>query len=92
MLGNEIFFFRCLFNVTELVEEQNLTLVGASWFTATTDIYVAHRKIVGGESMADWCVGMPGYGGDPDCPVGASIRTAGSVLLIAILSLVYHFC
>ena len=49
---------------------------------ATTDIYVAKRKIDGGEDMHTWCTGMPGYGGDPTCPVGASSQTLGSLFLI----------
>ena len=55
--------------------------------TATTDIYVAYRKISGGESMTDWCGGMPGYGGDPSCPISVSPR-AMSVSVFTLLLVV----
>lgn len=35
-----MFFSRCMFNVTQFVATNNLTLVGATWLSATTDKYV----------------------------------------------------
>ena len=49
---------------------------------STTDIYVAKRKIDGGDDMHSWCTDMPGYRGDPSCPVGASSQTLGSLILV----------
>lgn len=37
--------FRCLFDINRLVSENNLTLVGATWFRSTTDDYVYYRQI-----------------------------------------------
>ena len=51
--------------------------------TATTDIYVAKQKIYANEDIHTWCMGMPGYGGNPRCPVGATSQTLGSLLLLA---------
>lgn len=73
---------RCLFNINGLVSEQGLTLVGASWMTATTDIYVAKGKLGDGPNTNEWCNGMPGYGGDPECRVGVASQTLSSCVLI----------
>ena len=73
---------RCLFNINGLVSEQGLTLVGASWMTATTDIYVAKGKQGDGPNTNEWCNGMPGYGGDPECRVGVASQTLSSCILI----------
>ena len=81
-------FFRCLYNINAAVSANNLTLVGASWHTAITDIYVAYRKINGGLDKGEWCQGMPGYGGDPTCPTGSSTVPKSSFILFIISAVV----
>ena len=50
--------------------ENQLSFLGASWYIATSDAYVAYLKQQQGEPAEDVCALIPGY--DDPCPSAAS--------------------
>ena len=71
------------------MSENNLTFVGATWYTATSDAYVAYRKQLQGEPAEDACVLIPGY--DDPCPSGKAnfVESLLSVVLVCIMAVVH---
>lgn len=81
---------RCLYDINRAVSENNLTLVGATWFRATTDAYVRQRYIERGNPETEVCKGQPGYS-KPCSTQGSPISLPSTVVLglmflLAILS------
>ncbi|XP_052800952.1 uncharacterized protein LOC128231795 [Mya arenaria] len=63
---------RYLFDINRLVSEQSLTLVGASWFRATTDPYTITRVLGRDSSQSEsLCATIPGGKPEP-CPTSAA--------------------
>ncbi|KAJ8312400.1 hypothetical protein KUTeg_009773 [Tegillarca granosa] len=78
---------RCLFDVSRMVSDNNLKLVGASWFKATNDEYVRHNHANRNrDNIATICKGVAGY--TPNCVVGHGERIvlSFSVLVLSIFS------
>ncbi|KAK3085084.1 hypothetical protein FSP39_024010, partial [Pinctada imbricata] len=76
---------RLLFNISDFVMDNNLTLVGATWFIATNDEYARNYYATsGGQSEETVCNGVPGYG-DP-CPVSKATPVIATwcILLVTI--------
>ena len=64
------YIHRCLFEVERFVTENQLSFLGASWYNATSDAYVAYIKQQQGELAKDVCALIPGY--EDPCPSAAS--------------------
>ena len=76
--------FRCLFEVQRFVSENNLMFVGATWYNATSDAYVAYiKKEQQGVPEEEACALIPGY--DNPCPSGrATTAMIPSILLLGV--------
>ncbi|XP_072033603.1 uncharacterized protein C56G2.4-like [Amphiura filiformis] len=57
---------RCLFEVQRFVSENQLQFLGATWYNATSDAYVAYTKVEQGEPKEEVCALIPGY--ENPCP------------------------
>ncbi len=64
-------FYRCLFEVERFVSENDLQFLGATWYVATSDAYVAYLKVQRGEPEEEVCKLIPGY--DDPCPSSGGI-------------------
>ena len=60
------FNFRCFFEVDRLVAENNMKFVGATWYTAAYDPYVAYAYLLFGLPAEQACAFIPGY--EDPCP------------------------
>ena len=56
--------YRCLFNITQFVDDFNLELLGASWWSSTNDPFVNYTYIMTGGDPDEYCAGDPDY---PEC-------------------------
>ena len=70
--------FRCLFNVTGFVNENDLKLVGVTWMLSEISPYVRYSYIQSGKPASKVCAGVPGYA-DP-CPKAAATISAGNIV------------
>ena len=71
------------------MSENNLTFLGATWYIATSDAYIAYRKQLEGEPAEDVCRLIPGY--DDPCPSGKAnfVTSVSSVVLVCIIVAVH---
>ncbi|XP_060564390.1 uncharacterized protein LOC132723646 [Ruditapes philippinarum] len=86
---------RCLFDINRLVSENDLTLVGATWFRSTTDDYVYYRQIARNPSQ-ETTICKGGYSNyiDPTCPVASSnilIPSFVSIFIVAFIANLFTF-
>ncbi|XP_045171337.2 uncharacterized protein C56G2.4-like isoform X2 [Mercenaria mercenaria] len=77
---------RCLYDISRAVSENNLTLVGATWFLAQKDAYVLQRLAeTPGSNEAEVCKGQPGYSNP--CTTDSSTAVFPSIISVCILFL-----
>ncbi|KAL4224212.1 hypothetical protein ACF0H5_017665 [Mactra antiquata] len=76
---------RCLFDINQAVAENNLTLVGATWFRATKDPYVLKRRVDSGMDEAEECKLQPNY--PLVCETSGSNIITTSVFIVAVIFL-----
>ena len=80
--GQLVLFHRCLFDKKRFAEENDLSLVGVTWFESQKDDWV-RMKLEKPESEV--CAGREGYS-DP-CPTGGASIAAGSMPYVAAILL-----
>ena len=76
------FFYRFLFNISDFVSDQALSLVGVSWFIAKPDEFTRYQSVTSGGDVTSLCAGQPNFA--TPCPISSATQWRQTIYQMAI--------
>ena len=81
------FFYRFLFNISDFVSDQALSLVGVSWLIAKPDEFTRYQSVTSGGDVTSLCAGQPDFA--TPCPISSATQRRQTIyqMTIAVCSI-----